>query len=40
MFAHLAILSMILVLAIEDMKSGTIPDRLSFPMIFLTVLLV
>lgn len=35
--SHLVILSSLLMLAIEDMKSFTIPDRLSLPMIVLVL---
>lgn len=35
--SHLVILSCLLMLAIEDMRSFTIPDRLSLPMIVLVL---
>lgn len=38
--SHLILLSMILILAIEDIKSFTIPDRLSLPMIIITLIII
>ena len=38
--SHLAILTMLLMLALEDIKSFTIPDRLSLPMIIITIILI
>jgi len=37
---HLLFLSMLLILAIEDIRSFTIPDRLSLPMIFITLAVI
>lgn len=37
---HLIILTMLLMLALEDIKSFTIPDRLSLPMIIITIILI
>ncbi len=38
--SHLVVLSMLLMLALEDIKSFTIPDRLSLPMIIITIILI
>ena len=38
--SHLILLTMILILAIEDIKNFTIPDRLSLPMILITVIFI
>ncbi len=38
--SHLVILSFLLILAIEDMRSYTIPDRLTLPMIGLTFIII
>lgn len=38
--SHLLFLSMLLMLAIEDIRSFTIPDRLSLPMIVVTLVLI
>ncbi|MCB9807261.1 prepilin peptidase [Candidatus Peribacteria bacterium] len=37
---HLFLLSMLLILAIEDIRSFTIPDRLSLPMIGITLVII
>ncbi|MBP7773784.1 prepilin peptidase, partial [Candidatus Gracilibacteria bacterium] len=37
--SHLAILTFLLMLAIEDIKTFTIPDRLSLPMILMVVMI-
>jgi Flp pilus assembly protein protease CpaA len=39
-FTHLIFLSMVLILALEDIKSYTIPDKLSLPMIGLTLIIL
>lgn len=39
-WTHLVILSCLLILAIEDMRSYTIPDRLSLPMIVLVLMMI
>lgn len=38
--SHLVILSCLLMLAIEDIRSLTIPDRLSLPMIVLVLMII
>lgn len=38
--SHLMILSSLLMLAIEDMKSFTIPDRLSLPIIGMILVMI
>lgn len=38
--SHLCVLTMLLMLALEDIKSFTIPDRLSLPMIIVALMLV
>lgn len=38
--SHLIILSFLLILAIEDMRSYTIPDRLSIPMMGLALIII
>jgi Flp pilus assembly protein protease CpaA len=39
-FLHLVVLSMILVLAVEDWRDFTISDRLTVPMILITLFII